>query len=484
VKAISIPGQGDAVETKSEDTLFEILKNEHDRVGLFVRSKAGEIDRRLDHLERQLHSLERSMWPPSRESGKIPPSRLAKYGKIEEQAIQAGEEIKLLSRFISAQRTAFIKLLKKYKKWSGRDSLTRRFNLDVVESPQTFLQTDLAAALEHWSSLLHGIRTAMSVRRAISQAPSPQIVARQSSSEISKRINDAITSNSDVEFDTVFTYSPLGTEGSRAVYWIHPEQLVELQVLLLSHTRTALSRPATSNGTPSSPQRASFSRRDSGIERTGDHGFIVMDNSESLAQKQNSVSISDSERAYTQPKLQPAATLMWTSNNEAVFCIADHFTKNTEEGFKTATRIKKKHFSALIDVKTPFNAHTSGSSTPILGESPKTMANVERARGWLNDRREVKPLVAVVTKRSRFCTYPMNKAYGQWCTLDTDIFMRPVSTDDFADKDWHSKLSQEALTFPYAVLEVRQEGEHDLDLIKILDDSHLVRVPLIHDFLR
>jgi hypothetical protein len=47
VKAISIPGQGDEVESNSEDTLFGILKDEHDRVGLFVRSKAGEIDRRL-----------------------------------------------------------------------------------------------------------------------------------------------------------------------------------------------------------------------------------------------------------------------------------------------------------------------------------------------------------------------------------------------------------------------------------------------------
>jgi SPX domain protein involved in polyphosphate accumulation len=419
------------------------------------------------------------MWPPSRESGKIPPSRLAKYGKIEQQAIQAGEEIKLLSRFISAQRTAFIKLLKKYKKWSGRDSLTRRFNLEIVEAPHSFLQTDLAAALDHWSSLLHGIRTAMSVRRAISQAPSPQIVGRQSSSEVSKRINDAIRSNSDVEFDTVFTYSPIGTEGSRAVYWIHTEQLVELQVLLLSHTRTALSRPATSNGPPVSPQRGTFSRRDSGIERTADHGFVVMDNAESLAQKQNSVSISDSERAYTQPQLQPAATLMWASSNEAIFCIADHFTKNTEEGFNTATRIKKKHFNALIDVRTPFNQHSSGSSTPVLGESPKTMANVERARGWLNDRREVKPLVAVATKRSRFSTFPTSKDHGQWCILDTDIFMRPISTEDFADKNWYSTLSQDAVEFPYAVLEVRQEGVNDLDLIKILDESHLVcTIPL------
>jgi hypothetical protein len=49
-KAVSIPGQGDAVETDFENRLYSFLLEEHDRVNLFVKSKAGEIERRLSKL--------------------------------------------------------------------------------------------------------------------------------------------------------------------------------------------------------------------------------------------------------------------------------------------------------------------------------------------------------------------------------------------------------------------------------------------------
>jgi hypothetical protein len=46
-KAISIPGQGDDVEADFEASLFQLLLEQHDRIGLFVKSKSGEIERRL-----------------------------------------------------------------------------------------------------------------------------------------------------------------------------------------------------------------------------------------------------------------------------------------------------------------------------------------------------------------------------------------------------------------------------------------------------
>ena len=46
-KAISIPGQGDAVESDFEEALFQLFVEQHDRICLFVKSKSGEIDRRL-----------------------------------------------------------------------------------------------------------------------------------------------------------------------------------------------------------------------------------------------------------------------------------------------------------------------------------------------------------------------------------------------------------------------------------------------------
>lgn len=45
--AIAIPGQPDFALTKFEDALFRELVLQHDRVDLFVSSKASEITRRL-----------------------------------------------------------------------------------------------------------------------------------------------------------------------------------------------------------------------------------------------------------------------------------------------------------------------------------------------------------------------------------------------------------------------------------------------------
>jgi hypothetical protein len=51
-KSISIPGQSDEKLQQFENSLFGILRDQHERIDLFVRSKAGEIRRRLGKLIR------------------------------------------------------------------------------------------------------------------------------------------------------------------------------------------------------------------------------------------------------------------------------------------------------------------------------------------------------------------------------------------------------------------------------------------------
>jgi SPX domain protein involved in polyphosphate accumulation len=433
----------------------------------------------LDHLGKQLHNLELASWPPSRTRGRIPNSRLAKYSKIEDQAIQVGEEIKLLSRFVSAQRTAFAKLLKKYTKWTKRDILTTRFNAEIVDNLQSFVHSDLTWHLDIWTSLLNGIRLAMGQGdNSVTGSPSILPVApKQTSSDVARRINDAMESNSDLEFDTVFTYSPLGNDGSRAVYWVHSEQLVEVQVLLLQHTRSAFSRPSTSNGTQTTPsvtRRSSITRRDSSFDKQPDHGVIVLDDGDRFAQKQNSIPLVDVEEAYSRPQTQPAATVMWTANNEAIMCIGENFTKSTKTGFEMTTRIKKKHIGAFLDWKKPFSNQSSGSSTPVSGQPLSSSSNIEASRTWLRKHQQVSPLVAFVTKRSRFATLPVTKDHGQWCTLDTDVILKKITVDDLEGKEWPQRLLNDPVKFPYAILQVRQEGKNDIDFINLLDESHLV----------
>lgn len=49
-KAISIPGQGNAVEHAFEDKVLKTLVDNHNRISLFVKSKCGEIELRLSTL--------------------------------------------------------------------------------------------------------------------------------------------------------------------------------------------------------------------------------------------------------------------------------------------------------------------------------------------------------------------------------------------------------------------------------------------------
>jgi hypothetical protein len=46
-KTISIPGHVDQKALDLDDELCAILEDQHNRIDLFVRSKAGEIQRRL-----------------------------------------------------------------------------------------------------------------------------------------------------------------------------------------------------------------------------------------------------------------------------------------------------------------------------------------------------------------------------------------------------------------------------------------------------
>jgi len=51
-KAVSVPGHGDATETKFESDLYDVFCDQHARILDFVKFKAGEIERRLGKWER------------------------------------------------------------------------------------------------------------------------------------------------------------------------------------------------------------------------------------------------------------------------------------------------------------------------------------------------------------------------------------------------------------------------------------------------
>ena len=80
-KAVSIPGQGESTERAFGDTFFKVLAEQHDRINLFVRSKSGEIERRLHHISKTLDQLRAKRDPAS---GRLPARTVERYAKIDE----------------------------------------------------------------------------------------------------------------------------------------------------------------------------------------------------------------------------------------------------------------------------------------------------------------------------------------------------------------------------------------------------------------
>jgi hypothetical protein len=81
-KAVSIPGQGESTERQFRETFLQVLQAQHDRINLFVRSKSGEIERRLDHINR---SLEQLRWKQGADvqGTRLPARTVERYAKID-----------------------------------------------------------------------------------------------------------------------------------------------------------------------------------------------------------------------------------------------------------------------------------------------------------------------------------------------------------------------------------------------------------------
>lgn len=81
-KAVSIPGQGESSERAFGDEFLQVLLAQHTRINLFVRSKSGEIERRLDHIGKSLEQLRQKQCisPPGT---RLPARTVEKYAKID-----------------------------------------------------------------------------------------------------------------------------------------------------------------------------------------------------------------------------------------------------------------------------------------------------------------------------------------------------------------------------------------------------------------
>ncbi|KAF2086067.1 hypothetical protein K490DRAFT_44972, partial [Saccharata proteae CBS 121410] len=485
-KAVSIPGQGHVREREFEDQLFALLAQEHQRIDLFVRSKSGEIKRRLDHVAKQINQPSIRERPDA--ANRMSVRRQQKYGRMEEDVLKAGEEIRSLSRFVGAQRLAFTKLLKKYKKWAGSEQVERRFTQEVLNQPGNFSKADLAPLLHYWTDVLHAVREAF-------QGGPPGLPSKdklgaltpicespvESSACVVSQIQSAVDAGAEVNFDVALATLPLGGSGARAVYWVHQDQVVELQVLLLQKLKLFVprARRGSQPSTPISPiatpsRRQSHETLDSlySNDKAEAAGALFIDDSERYARVRSSTTVIDAEETPGKPSLSALGSARWNSTGEAVVVIPGKSSREPE-----SVALKRKHLGALLDTTQPFLSRR-GSSLSAIGENKaqadvSNTTTVEAVRAWLSSHEHVAPLAGVSSKRTRFVGLNNIPTNGVWATLDSDVHMKQSLHEQLLENDWAQAARKEASTFPHAVLEVRSEGAHADELIKVLDNSHL-----------
>lgn len=417
---------------------------------------------------------------------------------ISNEICRAGEEVQSLSRFVGAQRLAFQKLLKKYKKWTRSSNLGERFQKEVLDQPASFSKRDFGPLLAQWTEVLAAVRAPFDAG-VYWQATSPSNIGTdistsgengpvQVANECRNSAADLHTSGQKgpvTDFDTAFAVGALGRGGGKASYWVHPDNLVELHVLLLLHTRLRNPIAPISSGRSSSLRSSppSFTGAALGSRPKDEIGVIVCDDLQRFAKSRSAATIGESiDKA--------AASIRYASSGEAVIVVGTSFdgvqvpSKPSQNYHIYKTKLKRKILRRLFepDADSPLTRSESQSSGGShVDTCPGEGQSCNDVQAWLTQHREVKPLVQMQMKRTRFVGLGNNQSAGIWATLDRDVKMRKCSLDAFDGNEDLFVLNEvgdlAVSQFPHAILEIRSEGEEDaLKLVAALDRSHLVRM--------
>lgn len=509
-QAISIPSQGHEGQASAEfeEELHTELHDQHQRIDLFVQSKTGELERRLDHLLKQILRLTHQIQSTSKKPISI--KRLEKFAKAESEVLKVGEEIQSLAQFVAAQRLAFRKLLKKYRKWTGSDRLGVRFQSEILRRRSNFSQKDFGPLLEQWTGVLATVRAPFEA--GLSWKPGRENLLRPTSSKAAfdrnrtvsnlKQSNSAMSkttsaadlataysTGSDVDVDTEFATVPLGNTAGRAAYWIHSDDFVQLHILLLQHTRIRRP-PAESSFSPTflsteSSRRTSLqSSANSRVAGMQDEiGIILCDNLQRFAERQNGATIGAFERVPGSLLEAATVSMRYSSKGEATVVINNlpirqHGvrTSSSTESVKKA-KMKRKMLSHLFSSdKLGFSRPSSDKTDFDSGNEPESPDDaIEDVQHWLAEHPNIVPLVHLNVQRTRFVGLGNNKTKGIWAMLDKSILMKKWSVEDLNDFSRSIPAN-----FPHAVLEIRWEGIDQPDLVKQLEETHLTE--RVHGF--
>jgi SPX domain protein involved in polyphosphate accumulation len=353
-----------------------------------------------------------------------------------------GHDIQLLSRFVGVQRTAFHKLLKKYKKWTGSAHLSDRFNV-ILESPTSFTQLDFENNVQDVSSILMAIRDGVD---SLSDIPS----AVQSYDTLGCDYSESFaaqTTESPLDMDCEFYAFDAAKRGGRAIFWVHSDHIIEVQVFLLK--QLLLQSYLSCRGQPS--KHSKFSKG-SNVASPGNDEIttVVLENLEHISQ----VSSVDLE-PMSQKKMKTAAHVQWCSGGTDAFVIA---SGNTGDVLKTT--VKRKQVETLFDSQSEIFKSANNNTFEI--------------RNWINKHPMVVPLVKILSKRTRFTGRATDSDI--WAFLDRDVRIGTCKNIQGWATSNEVDQTLDITNFPYAILEIVWDGTQMPEFVQELTQHHIVEI--------
>lgn len=377
------------------------------------------------------------------------------------------------------QRTGFAKILKKYKRWTKDRELPHIFKDEVTSHADSLFQLDLGYLLDQYINVLGALRAIFDSDNA-STAHIKDADAQLPAARISK----ALEHDDQLDFDLALSTVPLGTNGHKATYWIHPDHVVEAQVLLLQHMRLhtkstkSTSRRASANATPLR-RTSSSALTDRYFGNEDQVGLQVMDYAEAFAIKQNASTIGSSEEDKGNVGIKAAANVRFSAAAEAAIVVCTANDSHTQSpGEIRIAKLKRKFTEVFLDTSKPLPDKQNIRFVDRSGSFDDGEKETQTIRQWLTEHKEVGPIAGVGALRTRFAGLHNQASGGIWATLDREIFMKESLVKDLGSDDWAQTASQGSIKFPHAILEIRREGNHAATLIQTLDRSHLVSFAL------
>lgn len=370
-----------------------------------------------------------------------------------------------------AQRIGFTKILKKYKRWTKDRELSQVFKEEISNQPDSLFQLDLSYLLDQYIEVLGALRSVFEAD-GTTTASSDSTSARSSAARISR----SLEKGEQIDFDVTLATVPMGSNGNKATYWVHPDHIVEVQVLLLQQMRlyTGGPRSATRNGSirPTPNRRhSSTANIDKHFGNEDDVALVVLDHAEAFAIKQNASTIGSSEETQGNTGTKAAGHVRCVASGSAAVVLCTGADAQPAQ-IKTA-KLERKALQDFLDSSAEYKIFQRRDSHKGK-ENGSSIDDPTAIRQWLKEHKSTKPIAGAVSKRTRFIGLHNNYTGGIWATLDRDVFLKDSLHKDLEREDWVTAARSHSATFPHAILEVRREGNHAASLIQALDRSYLV----------